>query len=130
AVEQAVDDGVLAGTARPGHDEDPAHGGIGLEHVRDGSTVYVPRKELHLRQALEESTALVLAQSMDPAGLADRQLVHQPAGLDLADTGQRLQHGHDLHLPDNLVAIALLERPAERDRPEAVEAMVAGQRAR
>src|SRR5439155_18448248 len=80
------------------------------------STVYVPRKELHLRQALEESTALVLAQSMDPAGLADRQLVHQPAGLDLADTGQRLQHGHDLHLPDNLVAIALLEQLSERDR--------------
>src|SRR5687768_15454776 len=73
--------------------------------------------ELELGEALEQLLALVLAEALHPAGVADADLLHEAAGLDLAHAGKRFQHGHDLHLADHLVALALVEQLAQGDRP-------------
>ena len=55
-------------------------------------------------ELLEQRLALLGAEALDPAGLADADLLHRAAGLDLADAGQGLEHGDDLQLADDVVA--------------------------
>src|SRR5579871_4600076 len=65
---------------------------------------------------LEQGVALIGAEPLYPARVGDADLLHQPTGLDLAQPGERLQHGKHLHLPDDVVAVGLVEHLTEGDR--------------
>src|SRR5205807_3135283 len=60
--------------------------------------------------------ALLGAEAPDTPALADADLLHQAPGPDLAHTRQRLQQGQHLHLPDDLVAVGLVEQLLEAGR--------------
>ena len=64
----------------------------------------------------EQSLALVGAQAPDPAVLADLEILHDPAGLDLANAGQRFQDGDDLQLGDRVIVFTLGDQLAEAQR--------------
>src|SRR4051794_40378902 len=65
---------------------------------------------------VEQLLALVGAEALHAAGLADLALLEQAAGLDLPEAGQGLEHGEDLHLADRVVAGGLLEQLGKRHR--------------
>src|SRR6187399_734021 len=74
---------------------------------RDAEVVPVPgRPEIVTSNAaasaegLEERLALLLAETTDAAGVGDADLLHRAPGLHLADAGEGLDDGEDLHLPD------------------------------
>src|SRR2546423_5090164 len=69
-----------------------------------------------LPELVEQLPALLIPETLDPARLADADLVHQPAGLHLPETGQRFEDGEDLHLADDLVALGLVEELLEGER--------------
>src|ERR1700759_4910102 len=66
---------------------------------------------------LGQPAALLLAEPLDAARLADLALLEEPAGLDLAEAGERLQHGQHLHLAGHLVVLGLHEELLEGERP-------------
>ena len=60
-----------------------------------------PRR--NLRQSGQECLALLDAEASQAARLADVELLHEPSGRHLSDSGQRLQHGQYLRATDNVV---------------------------
>src|SRR5262245_24575049 len=65
---------------------------------------------------LEETLSLVAAEAAEPTALRDVELVHDAARLHLADSGEGLEHAHDLELRERVVARALVEQLFEADR--------------
>src|SRR6476619_2517436 len=65
-----------------------------------------------LRELLEQRLTLLSAEPADPTGVADADLVHVAAGLDLAHAGERLEHTDDFHLADHVVALSRVEQLA------------------
>src|SRR5690606_1904350 len=61
--------------------------------------------------------ALLLAEPAEAPALADPDLLHGAAGLHLAHARQGFEDGERLHLPDELVAVGLLEQLRQGDRP-------------
>src|SRR5581483_10633638 len=66
-------------------------------------------------EAIEQPSALVVAEPAEPAALADVELLHHAARLDLAHARQRFEHAHDLELRDRLVAVTRVEELLERE---------------
>src|SRR5438132_135153 len=69
------------------------------------------------REFAEERFALLATQAPQPPRLADLVLLHEPAGLDLAHAGQRLEAGDDLHLGHDVVFLRQVEELAQVHRP-------------
>src|SRR5262245_2829823 len=68
-------------------------------------------------ELFEERLALLGAEAPHAAALGDTDVFHDAPSLHLADAGQRLQHGHDLQLADDVVAVRLRQRVREGDGP-------------
>src|SRR5207245_10968744 len=67
-------------------------------------------------EVIEQRLSLGRSQPPNPAVLAELEFLHDPTGLDFPDTGQRLEDGDDLQLGDSIVALALSDQFAERER--------------
>jgi hypothetical protein len=73
-------------------------------------------REGGLAQLLEELAALLFPEALDTPGVADADFLHDPACFDLAETGQALENGEDLHFPNDLIALALVQEFVQRYR--------------
>ena len=62
-----------------------------------------------LGEVVDELLRLVGAEAADLAGWGDADLLHDLLGLDLADAGQGLEQGRDLHLAQDFVLVGLLQ---------------------
>src|SRR5439155_2048219 len=62
----------------------------------------------------EQCFALLVAEAAQAAAVCDLQLLHDLGGPDLADAGQRLEHGRDLELADDVVCLGPLKNRRER----------------
>ncbi len=67
-------------------------------------------------ELFEQRLSLVLPETLDAAGLADAEGNHETTGLDLPQTGERLEHGDDLSVSHYFVPATLLQQLRERDR--------------
>src|SRR5580698_2813496 len=66
------------------------------------------------RSLFEQRLALLGAEPLEPAAVADADGLHEAARLDLAQTGQGFENGDHLHLSDGLVGVRLLEEVCQR----------------
>ena len=58
---------------------------------------------------LAQGLTLLLAEALDPAVLGDADLLHQPAGLNLAHSGQGFEEGDHLEATDGIVRVGPVE---------------------
>src|SRR3954452_17716809 len=75
-------------------------------------TISVPRRtraSLLLAELRQELLALLAAQPPHAPSGGDVELLHDLLRAHLADTGERLEHGRDLHLAQGVVLVGLLE---------------------
>jgi hypothetical protein len=68
-----------------------------------------PGSRESLAQLLEELAALLFPEALDTPRVADADFLHDPARFDLAEAGQALENGEDLHFPNDLIALALVQ---------------------
>jgi hypothetical protein len=73
-----------------------------------------PEPERGLAQLLEELAALLFPEALDTPGVADADFLHDPACFDLAE--EALENGEDLHFPNDLIALALVQEFVQRYR--------------
>ena len=57
-------------------------------------------------EVLEQPLALLAPEALEATGLADVALLHEPAGLDLPQTGEGFEHRQHLILPTMSSALA------------------------
>src|ERR1035438_7396229 len=67
-----------------------------------------------LFEARDQRGDLVVAEATDATGLGDADLVHDLARPDPADPGHRLEQCRDLHLPDDVIVLAVSDHLRQR----------------
>src|SRR5690606_38917448 len=75
--------------------------------------VSTPRGSLARRELPKQCSALLFAEAAQPAAVSDLQLFHYLSRPNLADTGQRLEHGRHLQLADDIVGLGAVEHLGE-----------------
>jgi len=69
-----------------------------------------------LHEGFEERGTLLIAKTAESSAVSDANLFHQPAGLNLADPGKRLEDRENLGLSDDLVGGRQFKDLGERNR--------------
>ena len=67
-------------------------------------------------QLFEQFAALLVPQALDSSRVADADLVHDAASLDLAEARKALEYGKHLHFANDLVGLTLVKKVLQRDR--------------
>src|SRR5580692_8499799 len=65
----------------------------------------------------QQGVALVGAESLQTSTLTDSNRLHETTSLDLAETGERLEHRQHFHLADGLVVLGAREELGQGDGP-------------
>src|SRR5579863_3389875 len=65
----------------------------------------------------QQSVALIGTEALQPTALTDSHRLHETSGLDLAESGERLEHRQHLHLANGLVLLGTTEKLGKGDGP-------------
>src|SRR6266704_6261715 len=108
------------GSARSRCPSRPRRGRTGLRAEPPGARRHCPLLVCTLSGSLtgselsEQCLALLVAEAAQAAAVRDLQLLHDLGRPDLADPGQRLEHGRDLELADDVIRLGPFKDRRER----------------